>query len=161
MAYEEKLFEQGGVKAILTHPHLEADDCIALSVKFLLNKYPKVNINIITSDKDYLQLVEERVKIFDLSFKNISEKKSSFGCKKTDLFCKIVMGDISDNITSVLKKCGPKTALKCYNDQNYFDERMKKENAYEKFEQNKKIIDFDCIPEELVAQFIEGICKPQ
>ena len=78
-----------------------------------------------------------------------------------DLFCKIVMGDISDNISAVLKKCGPKTAIKCYNDRNYFDERMKKENAYEKFEQNKKVIDFDCIPNDLVSQFIEEICKPQ
>jgi hypothetical protein len=31
----------------------------------------------------------------------------------------------------------------------------------EQFEQNKKVIDFDCIPNDLVSQFIEGICKPQ
>ena len=41
MVYEEELFEKGGSKAILKHPKLEADDCIALSVKHLRNKYPE------------------------------------------------------------------------------------------------------------------------
>ena len=61
MAYEEKLFEEGGIKAILQHPKLEADDCIAISVKYVLEKYPKCKIYIITSDKDYLQLAEEKI----------------------------------------------------------------------------------------------------
>ena len=39
MAYEEELFQKGGAKAILKHPRLEADDCIALSVKYLTKKY--------------------------------------------------------------------------------------------------------------------------
>jgi 5'-3' exonuclease len=64
------------------------------------------------------------------------------------------MGDSSDNIKSVLKKCGPKTALKCYKDKTYFDERMKKENAYDTFELNQKIIDFDYIPKNLVDEFM-------
>ena len=41
MVYEEELFQQGGAKAILKHPQLEADDCIAISVKYLLTKYPE------------------------------------------------------------------------------------------------------------------------
>jgi 5'-3' exonuclease len=51
MAYEEELFQKGGAKTILKHPHLEADDCIALSVKYLLKKYPECRIYIITSDR--------------------------------------------------------------------------------------------------------------
>jgi 5'-3' exonuclease len=66
------------------------------------------------------------------------------------------MGDTSDNITSVLKKCGPKTALKCFQDKLYFDERMKKENAYEKFELNQKIIDFNYIPQNLIDEFMQS-----
>jgi len=157
MAYKQELFQQGGVKTLLTHPQLEADDCIAISVKYLLSKYENVQIYIITSDKDYLQLVEPRVHIFDLSFKNISHQKSSTGDSKTDLFCKIVMGDLSDNIPSVLAKCGPKTALKCYQHPEYFEERMKKENAYEKFEINQKMVDFNYIPQKLVDEFLQSI----
>ena len=51
MAYEEELFQKGGAQAILKHPKLEADDCIALSVKHLVNKYPDCQIYIITKFK--------------------------------------------------------------------------------------------------------------
>ena len=159
MVYEEDLFLQAGVSSILSYPTLEADDCIALYTKWLLKQEgnEEVAIYIITSDKDYLQLLEPRVHIYDLSFKNILDKKSSLGDSETELFCKIVMGDSSDNIPSVLKKCGPKTALKCYQDRTYFEERLKKENAYDKLERNKKLIDFNYIPENLVTGFLETI----
>lgn len=158
MAYddENQLFLKAGVKTILRHPKLEADDCIAISVKYILEKCPDAQIYIITSDKDYLQLAEPRVKLFDLGFKNLALQKSSTGDAKSDLFCKIVMGDISDNIPSVLTKCGPKTALKCFQNPSYFEERMKKENAYEKFETNRKMVDFNYIPQELIDQFLTG-----
>jgi 5'-3' exonuclease len=154
MVYEDHMFQQGGVKAILKHPKLEADDCIAITVKHILQVMPNIKINIITSDKDYLQLAGPRVRIFNLAYKNITEGTLG-GNAEADLFCKIVMGDTSDNISSVLHKCGPKTALKCYQDKAYFDERMKKENAYEKFELNKKIIDFNCIPKSLIDEFMQ------
>ena len=63
MVYEDKLFIEGGAKTILYHPKLEADDCIALSVKRVLEKYPDSTVYIITSDKDYLQLAEPRIHI--------------------------------------------------------------------------------------------------
>lgn len=159
MAYEEKLFEEGGVKAILRHPKLEADDCIAISVKYILEKYPQSKIYIITSDKDYLQLAEERVELYNLAFKKLTDQKSSSGDQKRDLFCKIVMGDPSDNIKSVLKKCGPKTAQKCYENPEYFEERLKQENAYEIYNLNKKLVDFNEIPTELVDEFITNTIK--
>lgn len=154
MVYEDNLFEPA---TILSSPQLEADDCIALSVKHVLQKYETCRVYIITSDKDYLQLVEPRVKIFDLSFKNIAEQKSCLGDAQMDLFCKIVMGDVSDNIPSVLKKCGPKTAVKCYQNAEYFQERMKTENAQEKFERNQKMIDFNYIPKELAEEFYKSV----
>ena len=159
MAYEEKLFEQGGAMATLRHPKLEADDCIAISVKYVLEKYPQSKIYIITSDKDYLQLAEERVELYDLTYKKLTDRKSSSGDPKRDLFCKIVMGDPSDNIKSVLKKCGPKTALKCYENPSYFEERLKSENAYELYNLNKKLVDFNEIPTNLVDEFINTSIK--
>jgi 5'-3' exonuclease len=153
MAYQEFLFQQGGASVILSHPRLEADDCIALSVKRLLKEKPDSQVYIITSDKDYLQLVEPRVSVYDLSFKNIAKQKSSHGDAATDLFCKIVMGDPSDNIPSVLKKCGPVTALQCFKDRDYFNQRLKKEDAEEKYKLNSLLVDFNNIPEHLVAEF--------
>jgi 5'-3' exonuclease len=154
MVYDEGLFQLGGVRAILKHPHLEADDCIAISVMHILKVMPDTKINIITSDKDYLQLAGPNVNIFNLAYKNITENTLG-GSAEADLFCKIVMGDTSDNISSVLRKCGPKTALKCYQDREYFNERMKTENAYEKYELNQNIIDFTRIPSNLVDEFMQ------
>ena len=157
MAYEDNLFGKGGAKAVLKHPHLEADDCIAISVKHVLNNYPDAQIYIITSDKDYLQLARPNVQIFSLAYKKLTDQKSSTGNPECDLFCKIVMGDISDNIKSVLKKCGPKTALKCYENRAYFDEKMKTENAYELYKLNETLVDFNKIPQELVDEFLESL----
>jgi len=154
MAYEESLFQAGGAKAVLSYPTLEADDCIAISVKYILDMYKECMIYVVTSDKDYLQLVEPRVKIFDLKFNNLADKKSSTGNPNADLFCKIVMGDLSDNIPSVIKKCGPKTALKCFTDPEYFAERLTKENAHDAYEKNKLLVDFNNIPNDLKNGFI-------
>ena len=68
---------------------------------------------------------------------------------------KIVLGDKSDCIEPVFKRCGVKTAEQYYDDNNKFLEALKKENAYDRFDLNKKIISFSEIPLELVNKFIE------
>jgi len=159
MAYEENLFQEGGAQAILQHPKLEADDCIAISVKYLLTKYPKCHIYIITSDHDYLQLNAHNVELYNLAFKNIADK-SSTGKASDDVEIKIIMGDTSDNIPSVFPKCGIKTAKKCIEDPEFFQKKMANNSEYYKqYELNKKLVHFDNIPVELVAEFISTIKK--
>jgi 5'-3' exonuclease len=154
MVYEDNLFIEGGASTILYHNKLEADDCIALSVKHVLQKYSDCNVYIITSDKDYLQLAEPRVHIYNLGFKKITDQKSSTGSAECDLFCKIVMGDISDNIPSVFPKCGPKTALKYYEDQTSFQTRLQSSDTFiSQYNTNKKIVDFNEIPMLLQNEF--------
>ena len=72
---------------------------------------------------------------------------------RKELFIKTVMGDKSDNISPVLAKCGYKTAEKCYRDPAYFESRLIKENAREAYLRNKKMVDFDEIPTNLVEEF--------
>ena len=154
MVYQDNLFIEGGAKTILYHNKLEADDCIALSVKHVLQKYKECDVYIITSDKDYLQLAEPRVHIYNLGFKKITDQKSSTGSAECDLFCKIVMGDISDNIPSVFPKCGPKTALKYYEDQVEFQKRLNSSDTFiTQYNINKKIVDFNEIPVALKNEF--------
>ena len=154
MVYEDNLFIEGGAQTILQHPKLEADDCIAISVKYLLNTYSTCNIYIITSDKDYLQLAEERVQIYNLAFKKLTEQKSSTGDPNCDLFCKILTGDTSDNISSVFPKCGPKTAMKYYKNRDLLTKKLQESTIFQTaYELNSKIIDFNNIPEELVNEF--------
>ena len=156
MVYEEKLFIEAGARYILKHPHLEADDCIALSI--LANKTNE-SIYIITSDRDYLQLNAHNVDLFNLTYKNIAEKNST-GDAHDDLEIKIIMGDTSDNIPSVFPKCGPKTALKCIEDPEFFKKKMASNSDYYKqYELNKKLVDFNNIPENLIEEFMNTIKK--
>ena len=160
MVYDDNLFIEGGAQTILKHPKLEADDCIAISVKYLLNTYSTCNIYIITSDKDYLQLAQERVQIYDLAFKKLTEQKSSTGDPKCDLFCKILTGDPSDNISSVFPRCGPKTAMKYYQNQELFKQKLQESTTYQTaYELNSKIIDFNNIPEELAQEFLQELVQ--
>jgi len=158
MVYEDNLFIQGGATHILSHPQLEADDCIAISVKKVLEMNPSATIYVITSDKDYLQLAEPRVQLYNLSYKKLTEQKSSTGNPASDLFCKIVMGDPSDNIPSVFPKCGPKTALKYFENQESFQTRLDSSEEFKtQFLLNSKIVDFNNIPQELVDEFLSGL----
>ena len=157
MVYEEKLFLEAGAQAILKHPHLEADDCIALSVKHVLTTYPLATVYIITSDKDYLQLAEPRVHLYNLTFKKLTDQKSSTNDPKCDLFCKIVTGDPSDNIGSVFPKCGPKTALKYFANRELFEEKLNSSSDFQKkYELNSTLVDFNNIPLTLVDEFMNN-----
>ena len=158
MAYEEQLFQKGGAKAILKHPRLEADDCIALSVKYLLNKYPACKIYIITSDRDYLQLNAHNVDLFTLTYKNLADGKTATGNAEDDLKIKIIMGDTSDNIPSVFPKCGLKTAQKCIEDEEFFKKKMANNPAYyEQYRLNETLVSFDKIPANYIEEFMATI----
>ncbi len=158
MVYDDQLFVQGGAKAILKHDHLEADDCIALAVKHLLAREPNCEIYIITSDKDYLQLSGANVHLYNLAFKNLAEQKSSTNNAKCDLFCKILTGDPSDNIPSVFPKCGPKTALKYFENEELLEKKLAEDEKYRKqYELNRTIIDFNYIPKELSSAFLDTL----
>ena len=134
---------------------MEADDCIAISVKHLIEKYPDCTIYIITSDNDYLQLVRENVHIFNLAFKNLKYSKIFSGNPEKDLKIKIIMGDTSDNIPSVFPKCGIKTAIKCVEDSEYLKKKMNDNiKYYEQFLLNDTLVSFDKIPVELVGEFL-------
>ena len=139
---------------ILYHKHLEADDCNALTCRYITSQIKDSNVFIIANDMDYLQLASENVKIINLKYKDLTTSKKWSGDAEMDLFCKIVIGDKSDDIPPLFKKCGPKTAIKYFNDRDSFNKQLKIEDAYERYEKNKKLVDFKEIPEELMLEFI-------
>ncbi len=153
----EQMFNQKFVKKVLHCPRLEADDCIALSVKHLQMTSDTVNqIYIITSDHDYMQLKQDNVHIINLKYKIVGDKKTT-GDPAKDLFLKVVCGDKSDSILNIFKniRVGPKTAAKYFDDHDKFKELCMKddEGTYERYMMNKKLISFDEIPLEHVANF--------
>lgn len=151
--WENDLFIKGGADKVFSHPNLEADDCLALTTKHILELYPDANIYIITSDMDYLQLASKNVHLYNLKFKKLTESKSSFNDPKKDLFCKILTGDKSDNIPGVFKKCGIKTASKYWDNKEEWNKKLQDENIRATFERNRQIIDFNYIPKDLIKEF--------
>lgn len=152
---ENNLFQQAlpGV-VILEYPELEADDCIALYSRDILETKPYDEVIIITSDFDYLQLIQQRLNIYDLKYKLLNDKKT-FECSKQELLYKIILGDKSDYIPSVFPKCGKKTALKYCMDVVLFEKKILQDLKYlEQYKLNKKLIDFNEIPQELKSNFL-------
>jgi 5'-3' exonuclease len=151
-----KILYDAGINHVLKFPNLEGDDIVAITKKYLRNKYPDSMIYIIANDHDYLQLLDENTEIINFQNKNLRENKKVFTESDKNLFYKIVLGDKSDNIMPVFKKCGPKTCEKYYENKELFLEALSKDKeAKDKFELNKKIIDFNEIPEELVNEFLQ------
>lgn len=142
---------------LLSCNSLEADDCIALMVNNIIeNEIEDYKITIITGDLDYLQLVKnEKIELLNASLKPLKTEKNSLGCYKKDLLLKIIAGDKSDNIESIVSRCGKKTALSIVNDETGKELEMllKFDAVRNRFERNKLIIDFDEIPEELKEEF--------
>jgi 5'-3' exonuclease len=138
---------------------LEADDCIALMVNKIIEEEKDYKITIITGDLDYLQLLKNnKIEILNASLKPLKTERNSLGCYKKDLLMKIIVGDKSDNINGILKKCGKKTAEKIVNDETgkELEKILENEEVKNKFIKNSLIIDFNSIPFELQQEFYKN-----
>jgi 5'-3' exonuclease len=112
-------------------------------------------IYIIASDTDYLQLLKPNIYIYTLKYKELKESKTYCGDPEKYLFCKILIGDKTDNIKGVFDKCGPKTAERYWDDQEAFQNKLKESEHYaNNYNKNKRIISFDEIPREIITDFI-------
>ena len=91
---------------------IEADDTMAYISQQLL---PKSDIILMSTDKDFLQLVDDRVKVWSPTKKKLYTKKvveQEFGIpSKNILTYRILDGDKSDNINGI-KGAGLKTIIK-------------------------------------------------
>ena len=94
--------------------HIEADDTIA----YIAEQYYKDhNVTIMSSDKDFLQLSSDRIKIWSPT------KKKLYGCAEILLeygiscqnfiWYRVLEGDVSDNIDGI-NGAGLKTIIKCF-----------------------------------------------
>jgi len=90
--------------------YVEADDIIA----YLANHYFKKEVTMISSDKDFLQLVNPRIKVWAPTKKKMYDEAlvmEDYGVKPQNLvFYRCLEGDKSDNIEGV-RGVGPKTIL--------------------------------------------------
>ena len=120
---------------------VEADDIIFVGV----NEYhKKENIIIISSDKDFIQLLRyDNVKLYD----PIKRKFREFDDPEYYLKKHIIIGDKSDNIPAIKKRVGEKTAEK-WLDSGTFEEDLKVDKElYKRYKFNEKLIDLTKLPE--------------
>ena len=137
------------------HPFLEADDIVSIYRNYILDEYdPEAKFIILASDIDYYQLLEENTKLMRLDKRD--PMKSFSGDPEKEREIKIIMGDKSDNISSIHPKCGYKTAEKYLKEENKLLEIFLKHPEYKEiYERNRKLVDFRFIPK----QYIEEVWK--
>ena len=99
---------------VMAIDNIEADDTIAYLAE---QTFKDSNVTIMSSDKDFLQLASDKIKIWSPT------KKKIFGCKEivdeygitcnNFIFYRSMEGDDSDNIPGI-NGAGLKTILKCF-----------------------------------------------
>lgn len=135
---------------VVDFPTAEADDVIAVLHKMVREFSPPTRITIFTNDNDYLQLVDEKTTVMNLNKVILSERAGNEAMKCFKL-CKIIKGDVSDNIPPIDKKIGEKTALKLAQNPELLERKLASDpHVRDRFELNKKLIDFGCIPNDIV-----------
>ena len=134
---------------------IEADDVIAyLSTSYFKDK--SKNVYIMSTDKDFLQLVDDKVKVWSPTKKKLygcEEIKAEYGIYCNNfIFYRILEGDVSDNIPGV-KGAGIKTIIKAFPFMsqpeqvkmqdifNYSENNISKFKIYEKIIENKFIVE--------------------
>lgn len=151
--YIETKMNEWGIN-IINLDQLEADDIVFLTKQSLVKNEWNNKIVIITNDNDYLQLLDENTHIHNMNNKNSDLSKRSCGIPEKDLLIKILIGDKSDNISPIRRGVGIKTAKKLIelSDED-FNKYIDKYDCRDCFENNKKMIDFNEIPNDLQNKY--------
>lgn len=133
---------------VLEHERGEADDIIAIGHRILRAKYADLPITIVTNDNDLLQLYDAYTLLVNIPGKELLKRME---CSPNHFVkMKILMGDKSDNIPSVFKKCGAKQAMKWIDDPDALAKKLESDpEAAERYALNTLLIDFQQIPEDI------------
>lgn len=131
---------------IMRVPYAEADDIIGVLSKYFLTDE---NI-IVTSDKDYIQLLQyKQNKIYDPIKKDFVKESNPYH----SLQVKIIMGDKGDNVPAIKDRVGEKTAMKILAE-NTLTELLMDDTIKSNYQRNELLISFDRIPAPLQKEII-------
>lgn len=139
---------------------LEADDLIAIISKELIKMNKNIDITIISGDDDFTQLLNKNIKIIDFKkkkFREMTQKES-----QQLLYQKILKGDCSDNIPTILIKNRKVLSLQKRKELLENEKELEtylKENPElrDQYIINQKLIDFNYIPESITKRVTEII----
>lgn len=134
----QKIFHTLGIKQIV-HPQMECDDFIYMLVR-KLQKDKNNKITIISTDKDFHQLLRSNVKIYNTAMKRLIHKnnlKVEFGYEPkqcVDYLC--LVGDDSDNIPGI-RGVGPSKAAGLIQNFSSISNFLKSEEQFAKIDKEK------------------------
>lgn len=136
---------------LLEHPHAEADDVIAVWHRRIRHMDPMQTIVIVTNDNDLLQLHDSHTVLVNLAGKHIAQRMEKDHDASAFIKLKILVGDKSDNIPPVFKKCGTKQAIKMIQDPDTLSKKLNIDpEAMQRYLLNTRLISFDHIPADIV-----------
>ena len=140
---------------MLAKEGFEADDIIAVAHREIRKNDPYEPILIMTNDNDYIQLSDVDTRIVNAKDQDIVERVKNKNNVPMDVFLewKIILGDSSDNIPSIAKRIGEKTALKLATNKELLQKKLEEKEVRDQYDLNKKLISFENIPDDIV----EGI----
>lgn len=137
-------------------PGAEADDIAAVATLYENTNHPTQPIIIITTDTDYLQLVNDTTRVVKLpNFDDIplvvkSGKDKVKVTAKEYLMAKVILGDTADEIPKVYDGCGPVTAINISRNPDAFKKLIQDHpERLKKYQHNLTLISFNEIPAEI------------
>jgi 5'-3' exonuclease len=134
----------------------EADDIIAVLANKIYNQDKNRLIVIISNDNDYLQLVNDKTLIWSLQNKLLNSKVET--TSEEMLMRKILRGDEGDNIPSIVGNMSEKDINELIQNRDKFESWLNTSDKRKLFENNRKLIDFNFIPDE-IRESILNACK--
>lgn len=135
----KRFFDQCTNSKVIQVPRAEADDVIAI---FCQENPGTVKNIILSSDKDFIQLIDENTSLYSPQQKVFRETEDA----KFDLFLKCIRGDQNDNIPSAYPRVRETKLKEAWNDpvalQNLFETVTKSGGkVYDLYQRNKQLID--------------------
>lgn len=129
----------------------EADDVIGVLATHLRESLPGEKIVIITNDNDCIQLVDENTTAVNLCLQDIGSRRGDLTPGQY-LRSRILSGDRSDNIPSIVPRCGPKTAARIV--QEYGEEELR-EMYKTQYDKNDLLMNLRNTPGDLKRNILE------
>lgn len=148
-----KRFKVENAHLCLEHPECEADDVI-----YALCQYTPYRITILSSDGDFEQLINERVRVFNPSQFSFRQKPPDVNF---NLFIKCIRGDRGDNIPSSLPMVTLKRLRQAYQEAEpaeFLAKHYRFTPGFKgSYQLNRTLIDLGQLPENLKEALKEKI----
>lgn len=139
-------YNKGGVIGV---DRAEADDVIGVICSHIANIKPEHDIVIISNDNDCIQLVGPATRVVNLLMQDVGCRRGHLTPREY-LMSRILSGDRSDNISSVVSRCGPKTAARLVTEHD--EEALREMYDPDFFDRNNLLMNLNNIPADIQKQ---------